>query len=397
MAGAAYRAGESLTERPHNGNETERVHRYTKRGSTVREALILLPDEAPAWAADRGELWNRVEEFETRKNARVGREVQLGLAYELRPAEQKALVLEFARREFVDQGFAVDIAFHDYGKRIPAAGAGEADQARLREWAKAGMPFIEPSEATGRDDEHVLVLRDRANQVTGYKHYQPHAHLRVTPRPFAGDEFSKSKETSRVFDKHETAMRWRYEWPKLQNAYLERAGSEVRVRAVGDDEEQFPGLPRLAEGGSQEIHAIAERAHELDDQARQKHEEARATEDRDRAFRAVHNDTIRLSFIDDNTEASDEERDERRQMRLGAWWRNIGERLKHWPFEVKDHADLWRDRLALQANRLLGLLGWHFKPDDVGSGDKPPGPVDRSQGKEQGDGPSRDDHGGFEL
>lgn len=113
VAGAAYRAGQNLTERGRDADGQDRVHRYAGRSMTVREAFILTPDDCPAWAQDRGELWNRVEESETRKNARVGREVQLGLAYELNHDEQRAVVTEFARREFVAKGFAVDVAIHN--------------------------------------------------------------------------------------------------------------------------------------------------------------------------------------------------------------------------------------------------------------------------------------------
>ncbi len=181
VAGAAYRAGEKLTERARPGQTEERVHRYQNRGIDVRDAFILLPEEAPAWAGDREELWNRVEEFETRKNARVGREVQVGLAWELGHDDQLALAEEFAKREFVDRGFAVDVAIHNYGKRIPVMGANDDQLGKLRDWAQNDVPFLNAEQAKHHEGLHVLELYNRDGELTGYKLYQPHVHYRVTP------------------------------------------------------------------------------------------------------------------------------------------------------------------------------------------------------------------------
>lgn len=335
------------------------MHRFAGRAVTVREAFILTPEDAPVWAHDRAELWNRVEETETRKNSRVGREVQLGFAYELGHAEQKALVTEFAQREFVAKGFAVDVAIHNYGRTIPAMGGDTAQHDLIKGWASAGVPFLEGTEAKGIEQEHVMIMRDRAHQVTGYKHYQPHAHLRVTPRPVDAEGFRNGKAEGREFDKYETAMNWRYEWPKLQNAYLERAGSSVRVRSTGSDEDAYPGVPRLPESGKAETHAIELRRHELEGEVLEKHEAAKQAEEREQAFRSVHNDTIRQAFKDDHAETDDAGREAREQVRLAAWWRNVSQRFNQWRFDIREHADVWRERFEQQKGRLQSLLGWH--------------------------------------
>ena len=46
---------------------------------------------------DRSELWNRVEEAETRKNSQVAREVRVALPAELSHDERVELVRDFAR------------------------------------------------------------------------------------------------------------------------------------------------------------------------------------------------------------------------------------------------------------------------------------------------------------
>lgn len=374
VAGAAYRSGENLVERSRSPEGQDKTHRYAGRTVTVREAFIITPEGAPAWAGDRAELWNRVEESETRKNSRVGRELQVGFAYELSQAEQKALVTEFARREFVAKGFAVDIAIHNYGRTFPAIGGDDEQHAKVKGWAETGVPFLDAAEAKGISGEHLLILRDRAGQVTGYKHYQPHAHVRITPRPFEGEGFAKGKGASREFDRHEKAMEWRYEWPKLQNAYLERAGSDVRVRSTSLDEDNYPDVPRLPEGGNVQIHAIEQRRHELQGEEREKHEAAQAAETRDQTFRALHNDTVRQAFLDEHAEPDDAAQDSREQMRLAAWWRNASQRFNQWRFDFREQADVWRERFGQQKERLSSLLGWHHPPE----GDGPPREPDRA-------------------
>lgn len=376
VAGAAYRAGQNLTERARAADQKDKVHRYAGRALTVRETFILTPEGAPSWASDRAELWNRVEENEKRKNSRVGREVQLGLAYELEPSAQRALVKEFANREFVAKGFVVDVAIHNYGGTIPTIGGDDEQQAKLREWARAGVPFLERTEATQSHAEHVIVLRDRAGQVTGYKHYQPHAHLRIAPRPFEDGAFARTTAASREFDRHETAMNWRYEWPKLHNSYLERAGSDARVRSTGSEEEGFEHVPRLGDNGRSQVHAIEQRRHELSSEELQKHEAALEAVERDRVFKAVHNETIRQAFLDEHTETDGEERAEREQIRLAAWWRNMSDRFHQWGSELRDYADTWRTRFEQQKDRLQSLLGGRHAPKgETLPGDDGPPPL----------------------
>ena len=73
VACAAYRAGETLP------NEAEeRDTRFAGRRD-VRFAAIVLPEGAPSWMADRGQLWNAVERAEIRKDARLAKEIEVAL------------------------------------------------------------------------------------------------------------------------------------------------------------------------------------------------------------------------------------------------------------------------------------------------------------------------------
>ena len=61
-----------------------------RRASSIRRSS--LRPHAPDWVSDRSELWNRVEEAETRKNSQVAREVRVALPAELTHVERVELV-----------------------------------------------------------------------------------------------------------------------------------------------------------------------------------------------------------------------------------------------------------------------------------------------------------------
>ncbi|MGE4417406.1 MAG: MobQ family relaxase, partial [Marinobacterium sp.] len=148
---------------------------YAARGG-VDHTEILAPDHAPDWVRDRSELWNRVEESETRKNSQVAREVRVALPAELTHAQRVELVRDFAQEQFVDRGMIADIALH----------------------------------APGRDGD------DRNH----------HAHILLTTREIGPEGFTSK---NRDWNKVEVLEGWREAWARDSNAALERAGIEDRV------------------------------------------------------------------------------------------------------------------------------------------------------------------------
>ena len=76
-AAAAYRSA-SLILCDREG----RVHDYSRKAG-VEHAVILVPEDAPAWAQDRAALWNAAEARETRSNSVTAREWELALPAEL--------------------------------------------------------------------------------------------------------------------------------------------------------------------------------------------------------------------------------------------------------------------------------------------------------------------------
>ena len=175
-AAAAYRVAERIEDR-----RTGLTFDYAARGG-VDHTEILAPDHAPDWVRDRSELWNRVEESETRKNSQVAREVRVALPDELTHAQRVALVRDYAQAQFVDRGMVADIALH----------------------------------APGREG-------DERNH---------HAHILLTTRELdaegsvpGGGFTTKNRDWNKV----EVLEGWREAWARDSNAALERAGIEDRV------------------------------------------------------------------------------------------------------------------------------------------------------------------------
>ena len=169
-AASAYRVAERIEDR-----RTGLTFDYAARGG-VDYTEILAPDHAPDWVRDRSELWNRVEEAETRKNSQVAREVRVALPDELTHAQRVALVRDYAQTQFVDRGMVADIALH----------------------------------APGREG-------DERNH---------HAHILLTTREVDTEGFTTK---NRDWNKVEVLEGWREAWARDSNAALERAGIEDRV------------------------------------------------------------------------------------------------------------------------------------------------------------------------
>ena len=117
-AAAAYRSASKITDR-----RTGETFDYRNKGHVI-SSFILAPTNAPAWAFDREELWNRVEASEKRLDAQVAREWLITIPRDL-PSEQWE---DFAREvvaPWVDAGAVVDVAVHCsldmYGQPQPHA------------------------------------------------------------------------------------------------------------------------------------------------------------------------------------------------------------------------------------------------------------------------------------
>lgn len=103
-AAAAYRNAEKIVD-----ERTGEVHDYTRRRGVEFAESFAPAGMVPAPAA---ELWNRAEAAETRKNARVAREVLVALPHELTPEQRRELAREIAQALADRYGTAGTLAVH---------------------------------------------------------------------------------------------------------------------------------------------------------------------------------------------------------------------------------------------------------------------------------------------
>ena len=173
-ASAAYRFGVKIF-----CQRSGDVHDYTRR-SGVESIEMTLPRNAPEWANNRSELWNSVEQHETRKNSTVAREFEVSLPEGLNPEQRRELVREFSKEIAARHGIAVDSAIHTPGR--------EGDN----------------------------------------RNY--HAHILTSTRRLGPDGFGeKVRELDSQITGPKEVERWRERWAQLTNKALERAGHSARV------------------------------------------------------------------------------------------------------------------------------------------------------------------------
>ena len=218
VAAAAYRAGDELRD-----ERTGQTHDYSRKRGVI-EAAIIAPDNAPAWAHDRQELWNHAEAAERQHNGQPAREIRVALPHELTDEQRAELVFDFCRDAFVKNGMIADICIH-------------------------------------RPDRH----GDDRNE---------HAHILLTMRKLDGEKFAIRKE--REWNSKEALSGWREQWAEYQNRALEKAGFDIRVdhRSYADKGIEREPTTHLGRAASQmerrgersdrgDINRQAERSNEL--------------------------------------------------------------------------------------------------------------------------------------
>lgn len=113
VAASAYRAATSLQD-----TRTGRVFNFDRKKNVV-ESFIVAPPDTPSWALDRGELWNRVEAAERRKDAVCAREVEVSIPRDL-PRERWSQFIRTVTNKYITVGAIADVAIH-----APRAADGE--------------------------------------------------------------------------------------------------------------------------------------------------------------------------------------------------------------------------------------------------------------------------------
>jgi ATP-dependent exoDNAse (exonuclease V) alpha subunit len=169
VAAAAYRNGGKLKDDSYG-----KTFDYGRRAKGIVQTAILAPANAPAWAQDSSQLWNRVEKSEKRVDAQLAREFVLAVPRELSAEDQFKAAVGWTEKELVSKGMVAEVTLHQ---------------------PKNGK--------------------------------NPHVHILTTMRKLEGDRFSAKK--SREWNDKTQLIHWRKSWCEAENAALEKAGHPERV------------------------------------------------------------------------------------------------------------------------------------------------------------------------
>ena len=170
---------------------------YTRKQDVLYHET-LAPKDAPTWASDDGIFWNKVEAFETRKDARLARSIIAGLQRELTFEQNVALVREFAEKHLVSKGMVVTFAIHE------------------------------------------------SESSDGGKN--PHVHLMLSVRKVTNDGFVTVKGAE--WSDRKLIPEWRDAWEKLTNEALAKAGRQERISLKSYEKQGVDKTPQIHLGYS---------------------------------------------------------------------------------------------------------------------------------------------------
>ncbi|MFA1676616.1 Ti-type conjugative transfer relaxase TraA [Rhizobium mongolense] len=215
VSAAAYRHRTKMTDNQldttfsHRGSSSELVHEE-----------LALPDDTPAWlrkaidgrsVANATEvLWNTVDAFEKRVDARLARELMIALPEELTRTENIALVREFVRDNLTSKGMVADWVYHD----------------------KEGNPHIHlmmtlrPLTEEGFGPKCIAVTGADGEPLRLVTPDQPNG--KIIYRLWAGDK--------------ETIKAWKLGWADTANRHLALAGHEIWLDGRSYAEQGLDGI-----------------------------------------------------------------------------------------------------------------------------------------------------------
>ena len=111
---AAYRAGVKIHE-----NRTGQTFDYTRK-KEVSYRRIFTPPNAPQWMKDREQLWNAIEQSETRKDSQTAKEIIVALPHELSPSQHIILLERFVHTQLTSKGIIADVVIHNKPNNVHA-------------------------------------------------------------------------------------------------------------------------------------------------------------------------------------------------------------------------------------------------------------------------------------
>lgn len=189
LATAAYNSGQKLWSAA-----AERHVDFENREDVVFSA-ILLPENAPDWAADRTKLWNTVDTTARRKDARLAKTIEAAITRDVPPEQREALLRDYVA-PYIKLGCVADVAIHEDG--------------------------------------------------TGHN---PHVHILLTTRVLTHAGFGAKLS---AIEQRQFVTAARKRWAGLTNHYLKIAGSTLRVYHRSYKARGIEAVPTLHRGPNQQ-------------------------------------------------------------------------------------------------------------------------------------------------
>src|SRR5699024_9289938 len=183
VAMASYRSGEKLYSL--KDGETKS---YRKR-FVEPESFIMKPDNAPEWTLERERLWNEVEEFENRDNARLSRNILIALPNDMTHEQQRKVTEEYIKNNFVDAGMVADTSIHRDDENNPHAHI----MLTVRE-------FDENGNWETRKSKRVPKLDEEGNQIYNSKGWRETQSVKLND-----------------WDSRNKLLEWRKNWSEILN------------------------------------------------------------------------------------------------------------------------------------------------------------------------------------
>ena len=218
VASAAYISCEKIK------NEWDgEVHDYhNKKGLLHSE--ILLPNHVPKEFQDRSFLWNSVELNEKASNAQLARNFIIALPKELSFEKNKKLITDFIQENFVSKGMIVDLAIHD--------GSDEDNNNIHAHIMTTLRPINEKGEWLAKSKKE-YVLDEKGEKI----------------KLKSGNYKTRKVELTDWNDKG-NAEKWRENFARLCNQYLEKNHQEKRVDHRSYKRQGIEEIPTIHLGAS---------------------------------------------------------------------------------------------------------------------------------------------------
>ncbi len=218
VASAAYISCEKLT------NEWDGItHDYhNKKG--LLHSQIYLPENVPIELKDRATLWNSVELNEKAINAQLARNFIIALPKELSVEENKKLITDFIKENFVSKGMIVDLAIHN-----------ENDEGNNNIHAHI-MTTLRPINEKGEwqpKSRKEYILDEKGEKI----------------KLKSGNHKTRKVELTDWNDKG-NAEKWRESFAKICNQYLEKNNLEKRVDHRSFERQGIEEIPTIHLGAS---------------------------------------------------------------------------------------------------------------------------------------------------